>query len=68
MTAERISRDDIESKFRELQGEVEDVTDDVRSWAATAAAIAVVLAILLAFFLGRNRGKRTRTYVEIRRI
>ena len=68
MTAERISREDIESKFRELQGEVDEVTDDVRSWAATAAAIAVVLAVLLAFFLGRTRGKRTRTYVEVRRL
>jgi hypothetical protein len=68
MTAERISREDIESKFRELQGEVEDVTDDVRSYAATVGAVAVALAVLLAFFLGRVRGKRTRTVVEIRRL
>jgi hypothetical protein len=67
MTAERISRDDIESKFRELQGEVDTVGDDVRSWAATAGAVLAVLVVLLAFFLGMRRGKRTKTVVEIRR-
>jgi hypothetical protein len=68
MTAERISRDDIESKFRELQGEVDVVSDDVRSYAATAGAVLAVLVVLLAFWLGRRRGKRTQTVVEIRRL
>ena len=68
MTAERITRDDIENKFRELQGEVETVGEDARSWAATAGAVLAVLVILLAFFLGLRRGKRTRTVVEIRRL
>jgi uncharacterized membrane protein len=68
MTAERISRDDIESKFRELQGEVDVVGDDVRSYAATAGAVAVTVIVVLAFWLGRSRGKRTRTVVEIRRL
>jgi hypothetical protein len=70
MTAEqqpRITRDDIENKFRELQGEVETATDDVRSYAATVGAVLAVIALLLAFLLGRNRAKRTRTVVEIRR-
>jgi hypothetical protein len=68
MTAERISREDIENKFRELQGEVDEVTDDVRSYGATVLAIIVALAVILAFFLGRVRGKRSRTVVEIRRL
>jgi hypothetical protein len=67
MTAERITRDDIESKFRELQGEVDTTVDDVRSYAATAGAIVVVLHVVLAFLLGRRRGKKTQTVVEIRR-
>jgi hypothetical protein len=67
MTAERITRDDIESKFRELQGEVGDVTDDVRSYAATAGAVILVLLLIAAFLLGRNKGRRTRTVVEIKR-
>jgi hypothetical protein len=73
MTAERgtaddrITRDDIESKFRELQGEVGEVTDDVRSYAATAGVVVVVVVIVAAFWLGRTKGRRTRTVVEIRR-
>jgi hypothetical protein len=58
---------DIESKFRELQGEVDVVTDDVRSYAATAGVAIGVVILLLAFFLGLRRGKKTSTVVEIRR-
>jgi hypothetical protein len=68
MTADRITRDDIEGKFRELQGEVDVVNDEVRSYAATAGAAALVLLIILAFWLGRRRGRRTQTLVEIRRL
>jgi hypothetical protein len=68
MTAQqRITRDDIENKFRELRGEVDVVTDDVRSYAATVGAVLAVVLLLLAFLLGRNRARRTRTVVEIRR-
>jgi len=67
MTAERITRDDIESKFRELQGEVDTTVDDVRSYAATVGAVVVVVVVVAAFWLGRRRGKKTQTIVEIRR-
>lgn len=63
-----ISRDDIENKFRELQGEFDVVTDDVRSYAATIGAVVIVTVVVVAFWLGRRRGKKTRTVVEIRRI
>ena len=63
-----ISRNDIEEKFRELQGEVDVVADDVRSYAATVAAVVVVTVVVVAFWLGRRRGRKTRTVVEIRRI
>jgi hypothetical protein len=68
MTADRITRDDIEGKFRELQGEVDVVNDEVRSYAATAGAAALIVLIILAFWLGRRRGRRTQTVVEIRRL
>jgi hypothetical protein len=68
MTAPRITRADIETKFRELQGEVDTVTDDVRSYAATVGSVVVVIVVVGAFWLGRSRGRRTRTVVEIRRL
>jgi hypothetical protein len=63
-----ISRDDIEGKFRELQGEVDVVTDDFKSYAATVGAVVIVTVVVVAFWLGRRRGKKTKTVVEIRRL
>jgi hypothetical protein len=39
----------------------------VRSYAATVGAV-VVVVVVVAFWLGRRRGKKTRSVVEIRRI
>jgi hypothetical protein len=63
-----ITRDDIEAKFRELQAEVDQVEDDARSYAGIAAVVVVVVVVTVAFMLGRRRGKRRGTIVEIRRI
>jgi hypothetical protein len=63
-----ISRDDIEAKFRELQGEVEVIGEEARSYGITAAIGIVVVVVAVAFVLGRRRGRRNRTIVEVRRI
>ena len=63
-----ISRDDIEAKFRELQGEVEIIGEEARSYGITIAVAAVVVVVAVAFVLGRRRGRRNRTIVEVRRI
>jgi hypothetical protein len=63
-----ISRDDIEAKFRELQGEVEVIGEEARSYGITVAIVVGVAIVGLAFVLGRRRGRRNRTIVEVRRI
>ena len=63
----QISRDDIKSKLSELQGGVEDTADHARPWLTYAAVGTAVVVIAVAFVLGRNRGKRKSTVVEIRR-
>lgn len=65
--ANPVRPEDIEDKLRELQGEVDLVGDEVRSYAATVGAVAVVVIVVVAFWVGRRRGKKTRTLVEIRR-
>ena len=50
-----VSREDIEAKFRELQGEVDEVTDDVRSYGATVVACLLTRSILPAMFIGLPR-------------
>jgi hypothetical protein len=64
----RISREDIESKLRVLQGDVQGKVDDRRSTLlAVAGGVGVVLVV--AFYLmGRRSGKRRSTVVEIRRV
>lgn len=67
-TRPTIDRDDIEAKFRELQGEVEIIGEEARSYGITAAVAVVVVVVAVAFVLGRRRGRRNRTIVEVRRI
>ena len=70
MTATRasISRSDLEGKFRELQGGVEGVRTSAMSYALIGGAVAVVAVVGVAFLLGRRKGKRSRTVIEVRRV
>jgi hypothetical protein len=67
-TQGRITKDDLEAKFRELQTEVEVVEDDAKNYAGMVAVAAVVVVVAVAFLIGRRKGRKTRTFVEIRRI
>lgn len=63
-----ISRDDIESKLRILQGDVQGKVNDRRSTLMVIAS-GVGLVLVVAFYLmGRRSGKRRSTVVEIRRV
>lgn len=68
MTTEKITPADLEAKMREFQGEAEESVDTVKSYAIAAAAAMGVVVFVLAFGLGRTRGKKKSTVVEIRRI
>ena len=63
----RITRDDIESRFREIQGEVIAVEDEARSSLAAVFVVAGVAIVVIAFALGSRRGRKRRTVVEVRR-
>jgi hypothetical protein len=65
---QRITRDDLESRFRLLQDNVQGRVADKKQSVVTAGAVTGVLLLLLFFFLGTRRGKRKTTLVEIRRI
>ena len=69
MTAtQRISRDDIESKLRELKGEVDETTEKAKPIGLAAAAVAAVLGVGVVYLLGKRRGTKLSTIVEIRRV
>jgi hypothetical protein len=63
-----INRADIEAKFRELQGEVELIGEEAKGYAITVAIAVGVGIVAIAFVLGRRRGRRNRTIVEVRRV
>lgn len=63
-----ITRDDIEAGFRELEGEVDERKDQAMSIAAVVGVALVVGIVVVAYGLGRRRGRKRTTVVEIRRV
>ena len=64
----KITRDDIESKLKELRGEVSQQAEAAKIPAIAIAVGVVVLSIATAYVLGRRKGKRRQTVLEIRRL
>ena len=62
-----IGRADIEAKLRELQGEVEVIGEEAKSYALIVGMAVVVGVVAIAFIWGRRRGRSNRTIVEVRR-
>ena len=62
-----ITRDDIEAKAQELFGAVEETQRSLKD-KAILGAVAVAAAVLAAFIIGRKRGSRGKTIVEIYRV
>jgi hypothetical protein len=69
MSSDRpISRGDIEAKLRELQGEATSTGENVRTFALVGGAVVAVAVVGAVFWLGKRRGKRKTTIVEVRRV
>lgn len=68
MSTEKITPADIEAKFRELSTEVDETGDQVKTYAIAGAVVVGLLVCAVVFTVGRRRGKKKSTVVEIRRI
>jgi hypothetical protein len=62
-----LSREDIEGKARQLVDAVDETKESVRN-KAMIVAIAVALVVAAAFIIGRRRGSRNKTVVEVYRV
>ena len=62
-----VTRDEIEAKAKEIVGAVDETVDSAKG---TAIIAGVVIAILIgaAFVVGRRRGARNKTMVEVYRV
>lgn len=68
MTDPPVNRSDIEAKLREIRGEVDTTATAARPTAMTIAIVAGVALLGAAYLLGRRKGKKRSTVVEIRRV
>jgi uncharacterized protein YoxC len=68
MAQQRITRDDLENRFRALQDDVQGKVNDKKQTMTTVAIVGGVVLLLLIFLLGKRSGKKKTTFVEIRRL
>lgn len=64
----KITRSDLESKFRAFQGDIQGKVDDKKQTLMAVGAGAGMFLMLVFFLLGRRSGKKKTTLVEIRRV
>lgn len=64
----RIEIGDIRAKLHEIKGGVDETTETAKPYVLIAGIAGVIGVIAVAFLLGRSRGRRKDTWVEIRRL
>ncbi len=64
----KVTRDDIEAKLRQLRGEADKVEESAKGPLALVGGAVGVVMLGLAFLLGKRKGKKVSTTVEIRRV
>ena len=68
ITKQPITKADIEKKLAEIGGEVDEQVANTWHMAVTAGAVVIAVIIAGVFLLGRRRGSKLTTIVEIRRV
>lgn len=63
----KITRDDLESKFRALQADIQSRTMGKKESIMSTLAVAGVVLMFASYLLGRRRGRKRAGRVEIRR-
>ena len=63
-----VSREDIEAKLAQIRGVADDTTEVAEGAAKTGLVVAGVGVLVVVFLLGKRRGRKKSTIVEVRRI
>lgn len=64
---EKITREELEDKFQALQDDLQAKVADKKSSIAAALAVGGSMVVAISYLLGRRRGRKRRSVVEIRR-
>lgn len=64
----KLTRNDVEAKFRELQGDLTSAAEGAKSKLIVVAGAAAVAVLVVAYVIGRRAGRKRSTVVEIRRL
>ena len=64
---QKITRDDIEARFRALTGDVDEMAEDAKTTAISVGAVVAAAVVVGVFLFGRSRGRRKTTMIEVRR-
>jgi membrane protein DedA with SNARE-associated domain len=64
----KITRADIEAKLHEIKGEVDSTGQAAKPYALAAAVAGVIALAGVAYLLGRRKGRKKTTVVEVRRV
>lgn len=64
---QRITRDDIEARFRSLTSDVDDRAEQAKGTVVAVGAVVAAVVVIGVFLLGRSRGKKKTTVIEVRR-
>jgi ABC-type dipeptide/oligopeptide/nickel transport system permease component len=62
-----ISRDDIEAKARQIVSAIDETRESAKN-TAVLAGVAIAVVVVIAFVMGRRRGRRSKTLVEVYRV
>lgn len=66
--SKRITKEDLEAKLREIQGDVNKAVETAKPAVSVIAVVVGVAIVSAAFLVGIRIGRKRNTFVEIKRI
>ena len=63
---EKITQETLEAKLREVADAINTASQPAREAAWRIGLITAAVLVILAYFLGKRRGSRARSYIEVR--
>lgn len=67
MSEQRITRDELENKFRVLQADIQGRAEDKKQSVIAAGGAIAAVVVVVAYLLGRRSGRKRAGRVEFRR-